>query len=38
MDSDSGKALIEALQENETLIQLDIEGNPKVDLHDVRTI
>jgi len=33
-----GKALVQATRENETIINLDIERNPQLDIDDVRAI
>lgn len=38
LDERSGQALVNAMEENESIIMLDIENNPKLNLHDVRRI
>jgi hypothetical protein len=38
LDEKAGAAIVNALEENESLIMLDIENNPRISLHDVRRV
>jgi hypothetical protein len=38
LDKKSGEVLLEAMKSNNTLIMLDIEGNSKMDIEDVKAI
>ncbi len=38
LDKKCGELLKEAMQHNKTLIMLDIEGNTKMDIEDVKAI
>jgi ABC-type iron transport system FetAB ATPase subunit len=38
LDEKAGMALVRALEENESIIMLDIENNPKIGLTDVRRV
>lgn len=38
LDKKSGEILLDAMKNNSTLIMLDIEGNSKMDIEDVKAI
>ena len=38
LDSECSRFLAEAMEENDTIINMDIEGNPLMNIHDVRRI